>query len=42
MKRIAIISIVFLALALSSCGSRRDCDCPSFSGTDQNEFALQG
>jgi len=31
MKRIATISIVLLALALSSCGSAKDCDCPSFS-----------
>ncbi|MEJ6760358.1 MAG: hypothetical protein QNK59_01020 [Flavobacteriales bacterium] len=42
MKRIAIISVVFIALALSSCGSRRDCDCPSFSSIDQNESTSQG
>ncbi|MGB1183967.1 MAG: hypothetical protein ACPG4S_02305 [Schleiferiaceae bacterium] len=31
MKRIALFSTLLLALALSSCGARKDCDCPSFS-----------
>ncbi|MGB1735930.1 MAG: hypothetical protein ACPHGZ_05875 [Schleiferiaceae bacterium] len=31
MKRIATICIALFALALSSCGTAKDCDCPSFS-----------